>query len=100
MLFYSHVDRLRFVVSGTLSRIWSQRISKTLVEVKRNDGLGQLVQVTAEYVCSIVDCVAGPIQPFAISVGRIEGGLKVFDALRGATQAENAFYIGRCVRVR
>ena len=72
-----------------------QRLSEAVVKLKRDDGFWELVEIPTENVCGIVHRVARPVQALAISVGRVELCLELFDALLGATKAEYSFDVGR-----
>lgn len=78
----------------SLSLVVAQRLSETLVEVKRDDGLGQLVKVAAKNVGGIVDSVPSPVETFSITIWRIESNLELLDALLRTTQAEYPFDVG------
>jgi hypothetical protein len=54
-------DCLRLVVSN-----W---VPKAIVELQGYDGLGQLIEIASENVCSVMDGVAGPVESLAISIG-------------------------------
>jgi hypothetical protein len=62
-------------------KIRSQWGSESLVEIEGHDGFRQLIEVSSQDVGSVVDSVASPIEALAISIGRVEGCLEVFDAL-------------------
>ena len=80
----------------SLSLMVPQWIAEEMVEVQGNDGFRQLVEISAENVCSVVYSVAAPIQTLAISVRRIKGHLQFFDSFLRATQPEDTFDIGGC----
>jgi len=74
--------------------IMLQRGSESVIKLERNDWFRQLVEVSSQNICSIVNCVAGPIQAFAISIGRVEGVLQFLDTLLRAAETEYALNIG------
>lgn len=41
-----------------------------------------------------MDCVAGPVQALAISIGAVEGNFQLLDPLLAASKTENALHIG------
>ena len=82
--------------SAGLGLIDAQGLAKLLVRVQGHDWLGELVEIAPEDVGGIVDGIAGPIQAFSVALGRIEDLLQVFDALRGAVEAKDAFHVGSC----
>ena len=94
MLFYRHIARRRLAVTGRAHGIGAERVAKLLVEVERDDRLGELVQIAPQYVGRIVDSVACPVETLAIAIGRVEYGLQVFDPLCGSAQSKNALDVG------
>lgn len=60
----------------------AERVPKSVVEVQRYNGLGELVKISTEDVGCVMNSVSGPVQTFAITVGRVENFLEIFDALR------------------
>lgn len=85
-------NKLRaFGVAGNLLGCATQWIAKLFIQVQRNDGLGQVVQVSAENISSVVYCVAIPNKTLAVSIGGVENALELFYALLGTAEAENAF---------
>jgi hypothetical protein len=63
-----------FTTNGS-SRMIPQRVPESIVKRQGNDGLWKLIEISSEYVCGVVDCVAGPVKTFAILGWRVENGL-------------------------
>lgn len=74
----------------------SQRIAELFIQIQRNDGLRQIVEVASEDIGSVVYRVSVPNEALAVSIGRVENAFELFDALFGATEAENAFDTSSC----
>jgi hypothetical protein len=58
-----------------------QWVAKAVIEFERNDGLWQVIEVSAQNVCGIMHGVTSPVQTLAVPVRRIKGGPKLLDAL-------------------
>ena len=71
-----------------------QRCPKLFIQVYGHDGLGEVVEIAAKDVGGIVDGVSGPIEAFAVLVGRVEKRLELLDALFRAAETKNAFNTG------
>jgi hypothetical protein len=72
----------------------TQRLPKTLVEIQWDYWFGKLIEITSQNVGGIMDGIASPVQPFAVTIWRIKNLLQVLDALRGATEPEDTLNIG------
>jgi hypothetical protein len=84
-LFLGIPDRLRLMPT--------KRGAKLFIEFPGDDRLRKLVEVPAKDVGSIVDCVAGPVKPFAVPRRSIEERLELLDALCRTAQSKYALYI-------
>ena len=71
----------------------TEGLAEALVEFQRNYGFGQLVQVTAEDVGSIVNRVSGPIQALSVTFGGVEYFLEILDTLGGPIESEDTLDI-------
>jgi len=71
-----------------------KRVAEAFVELERDDGFGQLVEVSAQDVGGIVDGIATPVEPLAVAIRRVKSNAQFFDALLGSTQTEDALDIG------
>lgn len=80
--------------TDSLGLVILKRVTEAFVELERDDGFGQLVEVPAQNVGSVVDRVATPVETLSIAVGRVECNTQFLDALLGSTEAEDALYIG------
>lgn len=80
-------------MTDSLGLMIPEGISEPLVELQRDNRLGQLIEVSSEDVGSIMHSVACPVQAFAISVGAVKCYLELLDTLLASGQPENALDI-------
>ena len=80
-------------MSYSLRLVVSKRFSEALIEFKWNDGLRELIEVSAQNVRCIVHSVAGPVQAFTVAVGRVKRDLELLDALLAPSQPKNTLDI-------
>lgn len=76
--------------------VHSQGLPEAFVEVERDDGFGELVEIAAQDICGIVYGVAGPVETLAIAIGRVEYRLKVLDTLCRATESKDSLDVDGC----
>jgi hypothetical protein len=83
-----------FCIADGLLSCSPQRVSKLLIQIQGHHRLGQVVEISSEYVGGIVNSVTIPDESFSVPIRRIEQSLELFDALFGATQTKNTFRAG------
>lgn len=81
-LFVKVVDKLGSLgVSRSLCGGATQRVAESFVQVEGDDWLRKIVEVSAQDVGGIVNCVSVPDEALAVSIGRVEDELELLYAL-------------------
>jgi hypothetical protein len=88
------IGRLHVHGADGLGLVILKRVAEAFVELERDDGFGQLVEVSAKDIGGIMDRVATPVEPLAIAIGRVKGIAQFLDALLGSTQTKDSLDIG------
>ncbi len=72
MIKVADILSLSFHIANRLSLMTSKRISATFVEGERDDRLWQLIKISPQDICCIVDSVPCPVKSFTIAIRRIK----------------------------
>jgi hypothetical protein len=88
------VGRLHVHGADGLGLVVLERVAEAFVELERDDGFGQLVEVSAKDIGGIVNRVATPVEPLAVTIGRVEGIAQFLDALFRSTQTKDSLDVG------
>lgn len=76
-----------------LGLVGAQWISELFVVLQWYNGFWKLVQISPQDIGCVVYCVTCPVQSLAITLGRIEDVLKIFDTFGGTAQTKDTFNI-------
>jgi hypothetical protein len=71
-----------------------KRVAEAFVELERDNGFGQLVEVSAKDIGGIMNGIATPVEPLAVAIGRVKGIAQFLDALFGTTQTKDSLDVG------
>jgi hypothetical protein len=92
----SYGRRLTFDGTNSFRLVVAQWLAEAVIVAEWNDRLRQMVEIAAQDVGSVVNCVTRPIQAFSVPRRGIECSLELFDPLLRASQAKYPLYIGGC----
>jgi hypothetical protein len=67
----------------------AQGFAELLIEIEWDDWLRQVIQVSPQDICRVVDRESVPHEALAIAIGGVKDGLELLDALFGSAQSEN-----------
>lgn len=77
----SHRWSLAFDGTNSFCLVAAERLAEGVVVLQGDDGLREVVEVTAEDICSIVHSIACPVESFAVPRRGVKCSLELFDSL-------------------